>query len=292
MTKEEQYIEQANPATESRQLANGSILANTTILRHLEEAGMSLHTIGSLMPARPDARPEYLGTLYGETIYVDHVGRLKFGVEDTFRDGVVDELTFHAAEAIEVGQMVAIIEPACEHGFVVRDVVGDNRFLCKECNVRFPRHPSMISKTLTFNSPSVSIANNLHTTAILTEFHDGMITFSEAAQATRFSLAEMKKAMEELFPPETEYELVRELGRIHPRVITLNEGPKRVSCFKEVEDIFSNPKVTFEDFNKVLTTGIFPDLLSIDQYEDIAGRGLILTLNFTNDSKQRIELWE
>lgn len=29
----------------------------------------------------------------------------------------------------------------CEHGYVVRSAAGANRFLCKECNERFPTYP-------------------------------------------------------------------------------------------------------------------------------------------------------
>jgi len=29
----------------------------------------------------------------------------------------------------------------CEHGFVVRDVQGNNRFLCRECDERFLSYP-------------------------------------------------------------------------------------------------------------------------------------------------------
>ncbi len=32
----------------------------------------------------------------------------------------------------------------CKHGFVVRDIEGDNRFLCRECDVRFPHYPRKI----------------------------------------------------------------------------------------------------------------------------------------------------
>ena len=69
-----------------------------------------------------------------------------------------------------------------------------------------------------------------------------------------------------------------------------------MSCYKEVEEMFSNPNIaTLGDLNEVLRIGIypvFPDITSIDQEEDITGRGLILILNFINGSKQRIELWE
>lgn len=29
----------------------------------------------------------------------------------------------------------------CEHGFVVRDILGVNRFLCRECDERFRSYP-------------------------------------------------------------------------------------------------------------------------------------------------------
>ena len=70
-----------------------------------------------------------------------------------------------------------------------RDINGDNRFHCKECDERFPRHPSMMpKKTAKFENAPFSIAHALHNTAILTQFREGIVTFSEAAQATTFSL--------------------------------------------------------------------------------------------------------
>ena len=34
----------------------------------------------------------------------------------------------------------------CKHGFVVRDVRGSYRFLCKECNTRFRSYPTVRKK--------------------------------------------------------------------------------------------------------------------------------------------------
>jgi len=34
----------------------------------------------------------------------------------------------------------------CEHTYIVRAAQGENRFLCKECDKRFIRHPEIIRK--------------------------------------------------------------------------------------------------------------------------------------------------
>ena len=34
----------------------------------------------------------------------------------------------------------------CEHGYIVRAVQDDSRFLCKECDERFVRHPDVIRR--------------------------------------------------------------------------------------------------------------------------------------------------
>jgi len=34
----------------------------------------------------------------------------------------------------------------CDHGFVVRAAQGEHRFICRECDERFIRHPDIIRK--------------------------------------------------------------------------------------------------------------------------------------------------
>ena len=39
-------------------------------------------------------------------------------------------------------------EPGCQHGFVVHDAQGEDRFLCKECEERFVDHPGIAKWTV------------------------------------------------------------------------------------------------------------------------------------------------
>jgi len=36
----------------------------------------------------------------------------------------------------------------CDHGFIIREILGENRFLCKECSVRFRDYPSRGTKLM------------------------------------------------------------------------------------------------------------------------------------------------
>ena len=41
----------------------------------------------------------------------------------------------------------------CRHGFVVRDILGVNRFLCRECKERFTSYPRRSKPTTLYNPP-------------------------------------------------------------------------------------------------------------------------------------------
>lgn len=67
---------------------------------------------------------EYLGVYMGVELGLDPGGQFALGP-------CPDQ-----PEVIEVD-----VDTSCQHGFVVRDVQGPNRFLCKECEERFPSYP-------------------------------------------------------------------------------------------------------------------------------------------------------
>lgn len=118
-------IVHANPLGEELhiQLGNGEIFStlNRTILDLLAEMGMTPEVLEKRIPK---VGWEYLGTYMGVELGLDTQGRFQLG---PFPD---------EPEVIEVEKDIS-----CQHGFVVRDVQGPNRFLCKECDSRFPSYP-------------------------------------------------------------------------------------------------------------------------------------------------------
>ena len=221
--------------------------------------------------------------MYGLPFYIDHHGRFQFG----------DETTKSPPEPPRILDMEdVIIEPTCGHGFVVRDINGDNRFHCKECDERFPRHPSMMpKKTAKFENAPFSIAHALHNTAILTQFREGIVTFSEAAQATTFSLDQFTEEMQRLFPPEQIIDEIRTIGALRPTVVNLGEGPKRVSCYKKIEDVFGNPNLNVDQINQFIDfSDIFPDVTEVIHGMDQTAGTMTVEIIFVDGSIQRVEI--
>ncbi len=116
-------VTQAHPSDESILVGN-AYLSNTTIFRHLKEAGYSKERLEDMIPTEGSIM---LGIeLYRKEIFIDHTGQLEF----------IDP-------KLLIQPPVAVDDEGCEHGFVIYD---EDEFLCKECDERFPRHPDLMAK--------------------------------------------------------------------------------------------------------------------------------------------------
>lgn len=105
------------------QRADGSDLrtSNEKIFDAFADVGLTLEMLEKRIPK---VGWEYLGIYMGVELGLDSRGQ--------FALGPCPDLP----EVIEVDT-----DTSCQHGFVVRDVHGPNRFLCKECDERFLSYP-------------------------------------------------------------------------------------------------------------------------------------------------------
>lgn len=233
----------ANPINESRELPTGGVIATTTIFRHLTEKGLSPETLENLIPVTANTRHR-LGSLYGFDIFIGSNGRFVFDA-DTLSPEEVAENAIRAEAALQV----------CKHtGFVVRDIQGENRFLCRECNERFPRHPQMIK--IVHHTAAVTRATMEDMRATLDEFRQGAISFSSAMKVLNTNLEEFTKACSQLFPPEIGAESIHNISTGESRILQVSEHA-RTSCPKEVEEWFSDPSIYLDPMEAIEK---FPDI--------------------------------
>jgi len=181
--------------------------------------------------------------------------------------------TIQKGEMVMVEDVAPVKEKGCKHSYVVRSIVGANRFHCKECDKGFPSHPKSIKKP----TPSDKTIGE-----IMQSYRDGVITFSDTIKQTQFSVEQFKNIYEKLFPPQPIYKDISTIGGNRGRALVDTE-PSRTSCPLEVEKAFhdmdgkSNPAKMMERFLDI--TG--------SEYEPF-GDQAVITLIFCDKSKQRI----
>ena len=262
----------ANPINESRELPNGAIIATETIFRHLTEKGLTPEALEMLIPVSMGGRHN-LGTLYGFDIFIDGDGRLFFD-EEIITEVEKEENAIRKEEALE----------ACSHtGFVVRNIQGENRFLCKECNARFPRHPQMIK--IVHNTTRVTRATMEDMRATLNEFRQGAISFSSAMKVLNTNLEEFTKACSQLFPPDEEWMEQRTIGNGKVNRVLINVEPVRVSCPKLVEEYFSDMSVNAD---ALLPEGKFPDIVGVSHNINTDTDRIIIDVDFIDGTTQKV----
>lgn len=175
------------------------------------------------------------------------------------------------------------VEPGCEHkGFVVRDIQGDDRFLCRECNARFPRHPQ-VTKSEPQDSTMFYQALD-----VMTDFRQGMKTFSDACKQASMSAEEFKKALIDAFPPVMEYTEVQTMSRGRQRV-PLGESPQRTSDPEAVDSIFPTPGVDPAELLRVWEES-FPDITEVNVEHDDRNMCRVMKFDFVDGTTQRVEI--
>lgn len=169
--------------------------------------------------------------------------------------------------------------PTCQHkGFVAREVKGDYRFVCRECNERFERHP-WIQKT----------DKNKADRSTMEEFRNGMLTFTEAVKRTTFSAEELKEALKIMSPPEPIIEEIYQVGHLRPTYVKTGYEPQRTSDPEELESIFCTPGLSADELEKIWNVS-FPDVEYIDTHQDIMRDKKVYTFNFIDGTAQRVEI--
>jgi len=261
-------VEKMNPPSESRVAGNGSILTGT-MLRHLAAQGLSMEVLEKTCPVWGD-EVTLLCELYGEKIYLSGSGRISIE---------------HKPIGSRMEEVVEVVDESCEHGFVVREILGDNHFLCRECNERFPRHPSVMENER-FRPDDAEVFDSL------AQFRDGMKTYSEVCKQTSLSLEEFVETVQRIFPPDEEYVDQYEIGKKDPiGKEFVRFGPQRTSCPEKVEDIIGCPEITLTDLNEIIRN-TFPDIVEIEHLNCKATKEMIIYVTFVDGSTQKIVMNE
>ena len=130
------------------------------------------------------------------------------------------------------------------------DVVGSCNFSCKECGVRFKRHP-LIQRQLSDGQLS----------EVIGKFRDGLLTFTDAMPELGVTLGDFNKQMQRLFKPQETVETtqITYMGKpTGPERVTSRSTVQRISCPKELEDLYKHDP-----------TDRFAEKLS--DYKDVSG---------------------
>jgi hypothetical protein len=236
--------------------SQGFTIANKEVFDHLYPEYTLAH-LDALIPSRP-GEWVFLGVLFDIEISLDHHGKFHFG-KSPFEE---------------------IEDEKCEHGFVVRDIQGDNRFLCRECDARFPRHPSLLA-TVEFEVDGLEIANTL------VDFRKGLVTFTEATKRTNLTLDAFKEGMEKISRPLLNVQFnTSSLGGTQPIGRVTSVEPQRTSCPKEIEEYFANIDST------CLTPGSigfpFDDVVEVSGQEDFVTSNINIEVTFVDGTKQKV----
>ncbi len=173
----------------------------------------------------------------------------------------------------------------CKHSYVVRNILGANRFLCKECNERFSGHPGL-AKT----EDDVTLMFSMDT---MTKFRHGMITFAEAVQDTALAAKDFLEAVQTAFPPMVNMVFEDSLDDRQVGTV-LDVESQRTSCPKEIEAFFSNPDVTSTDIQNMFDCKLFPDIAEVSHDHSLDLRDpwcTSITVTFIDDTRQLVYLY-
>lgn len=179
--------------------------------------------------------------------------------------------------------------PGCKHkGFVVRDIQGVNRFLCKECDERFPRHP-WGKKTLV-----VTDLDPVKVMTVMESFREGIITLATTMRKLQFTIEEFTIATTNLFPPRKTpiREVAHEIGSPKARIVVTGEydEPQRTSTPQEVEDVFHDQNTNLDALTINALVNRFPDLKSMESIDEQICQRMVYKLKFIDDTIQRVEV--
>lgn len=169
----------------------------------------------------------------------------------------------------------------CEHGFVTRDVCGDYKYICHECEERFTTYPSRADNA--YRGPSPIQLVNME--ASLKDFTSGVTTLKDAIQATGLPLEEFNEMIEKVFPAQitSRDETVNPDGSRH---VSESYGPRRTSCPAEIDKIFSDPNVTLDDLTLIIER--FSDIKYMDHETSAATDVVTIRIHFVDSSIQKV----
>lgn len=162
----------------------------------------------------------------------------------------------------------------CQHSYVVRNILGANRFLCKECWARFLHHPGL---SRVENQGTSTLDRD-----IMAKFREGFITFEEAIKGTNLSDKEFLEAVQIVSPP----------------MVDMIFDERRTSCPKEIEDFFGDPDVTTTDVQSMFDDKLFPDIVEVSHDHSIDSQDPLhdpyrtsVTVTFIDYTEQLVYLY-
>jgi len=154
-------------------------------------------------------------------------------------------------------QKLSEVSDACQHlGWVVHDVVGDNRYLCKECNERMERHP---------RARQVGYFESLD---VIEQFRNGLVTLSDAAKETCMAFEELQHAIEK---------------------VNNADLPLRTTSLLDIEAVFPTPGLSIRELFETWKES-FTDITDVE-YHPIEGSidgCALLIFSFVDNTRQRI----
>ena len=266
----------ANPLDESHGTGHYKIptVSNKDIFRVLANGGVSVGNLNLAILNLLPGKTCQVGSIDKLPIYINHDGKFQVG---------------YSASGAEAPAPVKVEDPSCKHtGWVAREIHGDNRFVCRECDERFPRHPQMIEpKGEEFVIPYDVLKS-------MSEFRQGAATFTQACKDTALSAEQFKDAIEKAFPPVDNYEDISVMGSLVTQRVVIGREPQRTS---DPEDIEKNLFPTLGSSTSELLESwreAWPDIraMEIHPFEGSRDRMTMVILTFIDESKQRLTFSE
>jgi len=150
------------------------------------------------------------------------------------------------------------VSDECKHlGWVIHDVVGENRYLCKECDARLRRHP---------RARKVGYFASLD---VIEQFRKGLITLQEASSQACMAFEDLQRASEQL------------------RNVNL---PARTTSLVDIEAVFPTPGSTISELFD-LWKDPFPDITDVEYYpvEGSIDDCALLIFSFVDNTRQRVK---
>ena len=171
----------------------------------------------------------------------------------------------------------------CAHdGFVAREIEGDYKYICRECNKRFRRHPGAKSEIL------VSPVDQETLIGALGQFREGMTTITQALTQTRMSIEDFNEAMRACFPPQDIVEEMHHIGNAQSIPVRIGTMPQRTSCPKELDDYIHDPNVTLSELKDMVASARFADITEVSYSDDQLNNQVVYEFGFIDGTTQRV----
>jgi len=252
-------------------------ITNGEIFSYFHYHGLHLDLLKDLIPVHALDPARHVGNMYGLIVFIDGRGKFELRRSD---QSVIDTKAFGSHPSSfdpEAGPLYPYYEyeeeeedeDACNHeDFLVFDLddVG-NKYWCKICDERFPKHPEDMKEVkpeaLPFSVSADSMASHLQ------RFKEGCASLGEISKQTGASIQAWSKVIAKTFKAIEHYEDQYVLGSKTPvgQVLTYVE-PARTSDPLEIEQFFEDMSIHASEIQSQMYDK-FPDIVSVDVSHDV-----------------------